>query len=213
MPNAVQEGIYAQYYTSVVKLAQKDGGVSRPQLIHALGISRTVADGLIARCKLRKSSTKGKTEFFSPSRGSQKVVTQVGGEADSKETTMTEAAPSDPKSLVASVVGDDQPTPAEKTKKTAKNRLPKEDQQPQAQQGAAPAAPEAPAVAPSATISSEIAKSQATLDEEIKAVQEAIRVATNKSNSAFQVYLAQKAHAEALGDRLKTVIAARLNTV
>src|ERR1051326_1107277 len=131
MPNAVQEGIYQQYYTNVVKLAQRDGGVSRPELIHALGISRTMADGLIARCKLRHSGTKGKTEFFSVTKGSNKVLDQAGGEPDTKETTMTDQAPSpaDPKGLVASVVGDDQPAPPEAAKgKKGKNRLPKEDQ-------------------------------------------------------------------------------------
>ena len=49
--NAVQEAIYAQHYNSVLRLAQKADdhgrvGVSRPELIHSLGISRTLADGL-----------------------------------------------------------------------------------------------------------------------------------------------------------------------
>jgi hypothetical protein len=213
MPNATQEGIYAQYYNSVIKMAQKEGGVSRPALMHALGISRTVADGLIGRCKLRHSRTDGKTEFFSISRGTKKVLNEVGGEADAKESTMTDTAPnpSDPKGLVASVVGDDQPAPPAKTsKKGGKNRLPKEDQQTAPPQGQQPEQPaQAASVAP--TQAAPPTKTAVELDQEIVAIQTAMKEANAKSQSAYHVYLAQKAHADGLSERLAAVIAQRLN--
>jgi hypothetical protein len=131
MGNAAQEAIYAQYYNHVVQLAQKTDpsgrvGVSRPELIHSLGISRTIADGLIARCRLKRNRIEGKTEFFSLSKSSKKVLGQ--GTDDTKETNMDAApSPADPKGLVGAIVGDDQPTPDPKPKK-GKNRLPAEDQ-------------------------------------------------------------------------------------
>lgn len=232
MANAAQEAVYAQYYNSVVQLAQKtdaDGrvGVSRPELIHALGISRTVADALIARCKLRRSRTEGKTEFYSLSRGSKTVL------KDAKETPVTDATtpsnPADPKGLVGAIVGDDQPAPtAQKVSKRGRNRLPLAHQEDSTASlaPATPAAPEAPAIAASgdngsaaATLAPPVAapaavsarKSSTQLDQEITAIRNAMKLAGQKSEAAFQTYLAQKAHAEALGEKLKAALMERLS--
>jgi len=198
MANAVQEGVYAQYFNSVIQMARREGGVSRPELIHALGISRTLADGLIARCKLRRSRTDGKTEFFSVSRGTQKV-------ADTKETNMTDATPNpaDPKGLVAAVVGE-QPGTAPGKGKKPKNRLPVEDQTPTT----VPTAPAPPVSAPAPAIAGR--KTAAQLDEEIQAIRAVIADATRKSAVAHETHLTQKARAESFGQKLTAALQERL---
>jgi hypothetical protein len=226
MANPAQEAIYAKYFNSVVQLAQKTDpngrvGVSRPELMHSLGISRTVADGLIGRCKLRRSRVEGKTEYFALSRSPKAVIGKAS--ANSKETstmTMTDAAtpnPADPKGLVGAIVGDDEPAPTAQKGKKGKNRLPAEDQG-GATPPAPPPAPEAPVTAPSAggaPAATAIAgkKTIAQVDEEIKAIQAAMKAAGAKSEQAFQTYLAQKAHQEALGVKLQAALTERLTAV
>lgn len=58
------DAILAQHYTSVIKLAAREGGVSRPELIEKLGVTRIVADKLIENTKLVPGPKVGRTEFF-----------------------------------------------------------------------------------------------------------------------------------------------------
>jgi hypothetical protein len=56
--------IYAAHMDSVLKLASRDEGVSRPQLMEELGVSRPVANVLIEKCALALDRKEGRTEFF-----------------------------------------------------------------------------------------------------------------------------------------------------
>jgi hypothetical protein len=57
--------IYAAHMDSVLKLAAQEGGVSRPQIIKELNVTRAVASGLIDKCGLEKvEPQKGRTEYF-----------------------------------------------------------------------------------------------------------------------------------------------------
>jgi len=58
------DAILAQHYDSVIKLAAKNGGVSRMELMSGLGVSRIVADKLIDHAKLVPGVKVGRTEFF-----------------------------------------------------------------------------------------------------------------------------------------------------
>lgn len=56
--------IYAAHQDNVLKLAAKKGGVSRPQIMEALNVSRAIADTMIERCDLKVDRREGRTEFF-----------------------------------------------------------------------------------------------------------------------------------------------------
>jgi hypothetical protein len=56
--------IYAAHQDGVLKLAAKSGGVSRPQIMEALNVSRSIADTMIEKCDLRVDRREGRTEFF-----------------------------------------------------------------------------------------------------------------------------------------------------
>lgn len=56
--------VYAAHQDNLLKLAAKDGGVSRQEIADALHISKAVASGLIKRCDLVRDHKKGKTEYF-----------------------------------------------------------------------------------------------------------------------------------------------------
>lgn len=74
----LSEAAYAQHYPCVVKLAKRKGGVSRPEIMKELSLSRVMADSLIDRCKLRKSKRKvGRTEFFHTSRGTSAILEEA----------------------------------------------------------------------------------------------------------------------------------------
>lgn len=75
----VAEGIYAQYHDSVIKMAKSPGGVSRPQIMKGLAVTRPIADRLIDECKLRHAKTEGRTDFFKPTKATDKVL-NVGAE-------------------------------------------------------------------------------------------------------------------------------------
>lgn len=68
MPRMGSE-IYAAHMDRVLKLASRDGGVSRPQLIKELGVSRPVATKLIEKCGLEFDRKDGRTEYFSAPNG------------------------------------------------------------------------------------------------------------------------------------------------
>lgn len=63
MPRLASE-IYATYQDSVLKLASKQGGVSRPQIMDSLSVSRSIADTMIEKCNLKVERKEGRTEFF-----------------------------------------------------------------------------------------------------------------------------------------------------
>lgn len=132
----------------------------------------------------------------------------------------TPSNPADPKGLVGAIVGDDQPAPtAQKVSKRGRNRLPLAHQEDSTASlaPATPAAPEAPAIAASgdngsaAPAAVSARKSSTQLDQEITAIRNAMKLAGQKSEAAFQTYLAQKAHAEALGEKLKAALMERLS--
>lgn len=56
--------LYATYQDGVLKLAAKPGGVSRPQIMESLNVSRAIADTMIERCNLKVDRKEGRTEYF-----------------------------------------------------------------------------------------------------------------------------------------------------
>jgi hypothetical protein len=56
--------IYAAHQDSVLRLAAKQGGVSRPQIMESLNVSRSIADTMIEKCALKVDRHEGRTEFF-----------------------------------------------------------------------------------------------------------------------------------------------------
>ena len=56
--------IYAAHMDSVLKLARRDEGVSRPQIISELNVTRAVASGLIEKCELSLNRKDGRTEYY-----------------------------------------------------------------------------------------------------------------------------------------------------
>lgn len=63
MPKLASD-IYATYRERVLKLAAKEGGVSRPQIMESLNVSRSVADTMIEKCDLKVARREGRTEYF-----------------------------------------------------------------------------------------------------------------------------------------------------
>lgn len=62
----MDSAIYATYMDSVLKLARRKGGVSKPQLIEELNVTRAIATGLIERAELQEDEglKQGRTQFF-----------------------------------------------------------------------------------------------------------------------------------------------------
>jgi len=63
----MDSAIYAAHMDSVLKLARRAEGVSRPQLIDDLNVTRVVASKLIEECRLVLDRTEGRTEYFKAS--------------------------------------------------------------------------------------------------------------------------------------------------
>ena len=61
--------IYAAHLDSVLKLASRDGGVSRPQIINELNVTRVIAGGLIDKAGLTLDRKEGRTEYFKQTNG------------------------------------------------------------------------------------------------------------------------------------------------
>lgn len=57
--------IYAAHMDNLLKLARREGGVSRPEIISELNITRAVANGLIDKAGLTLDRKEGRTEYFS----------------------------------------------------------------------------------------------------------------------------------------------------
>lgn len=67
MPSRMSDAIFAAHVDNVLKLAQREGGVSRPQIISELNVSRTVASSLIEKAGLTKAKRRegqGRTDYF-----------------------------------------------------------------------------------------------------------------------------------------------------
>lgn len=56
--------IIAAHVDNVLKLARRKGGVSRPQIMNELNVTRTVAGSLIDKADLSLDRREGRTEFF-----------------------------------------------------------------------------------------------------------------------------------------------------
>lgn len=96
--------IYAAHMDSTLKMARREGGVSKPQLINELNVTRTIASGLITKCELEPVEGSGRTKFFTaPSNGSapaatpspevkQSVVPTDDGDHEDTETLLEKLA-------------------------------------------------------------------------------------------------------------------------
>jgi hypothetical protein len=60
----MDSAIYAAHMDSVLKLARREGGVTRPQIMEELNVTRAVAAGLIEKSGLKLDRRVGRTEFF-----------------------------------------------------------------------------------------------------------------------------------------------------
>lgn len=60
----VADNTYAKFFDSTIRLASRPTGVSRPELMDSLGISRIIADRLIEKVGLKPAEKVGRTEFF-----------------------------------------------------------------------------------------------------------------------------------------------------
>lgn len=56
--------IYAAHMDNVLKLARRSEGVTRPQIIEKLNVTRAVANGLIKKAGLELARKDGRTEYF-----------------------------------------------------------------------------------------------------------------------------------------------------
>lgn len=68
----IATSVYAAHMDNVLKLASREGGVSRPQIMDKLNVSRSVAGGLIEKASLEMDRKEGRTEFFTTSNGASK---------------------------------------------------------------------------------------------------------------------------------------------
>jgi len=59
--------VYAAHQDNLLKLAAKEGGVSRSEIADALNVSKAVAGSLIKKCDLELDHKAGRTEFFKTS--------------------------------------------------------------------------------------------------------------------------------------------------
>jgi len=60
----MDSAIYAAHIGNVLKLAAAEGGVSKPQLVSSLNVTRAVASGLIEKAGLTVARKEGRTEYF-----------------------------------------------------------------------------------------------------------------------------------------------------
>jgi hypothetical protein len=86
--------VYAAYVDNVLKLAQREGGVSRPQIISELNVSNAVATKLVKDADLGLDHKDGRTQFFKPTEASPVAVKQSRPELPPavKEAVVPESA-------------------------------------------------------------------------------------------------------------------------
>ena len=79
----MNSAIYAAHLNTVLQLASRAGGVSRPQLINELNVTRAVAGGLIESAELCEDEAlkKGRTQFFVPNGKAKAVAKQSAPKA------------------------------------------------------------------------------------------------------------------------------------
>ena len=65
--------VLAAHIDNVLKLARREGGVSRPEIMNELNVTRTVAGTLIDKAGLALSRREGRTEYFSAPAGKTEV--------------------------------------------------------------------------------------------------------------------------------------------
>ena len=189
----VAEGIYAQYYGSVITMAKRTGGVSRPEIMKGLSVTRPAADRLIDECRLKRSRTEGRTDFFSPTKATDKVLGSPESDDNGKDTPpmLSQHSPGD-QALLSALVSDE----------------------PAAPEGSQPVVPKAPAQINRLPVPGNTApagKTAATLDGEIVALKKAISEAEEKAKNGHMTYVVQTAHACALGTKLQRALEARLS--
>ena len=91
--------IYAAHQAQVLRLAAKEGGVSRAGIAKACNVSKTIANNLIKRNSLELDHKDGRTEFFKTSNGAS---------PETPETPETSVAPELPEAVKGvGVAGDD----------------------------------------------------------------------------------------------------------
>jgi len=83
--------IYAAHMGNVLKLASRAEGVSRPQLMKELNVSRPVANGLIEKCKLTLHRKEGRTEFFITDADVDESVPETPEQAEIRKEAHKEA--------------------------------------------------------------------------------------------------------------------------
>jgi hypothetical protein len=66
--------IYAAHIDNVLKLAKREGGVSKPQIISELNVTRAVASGLVEKAGLTLDRKEGRTEYFAASENGTPVA-------------------------------------------------------------------------------------------------------------------------------------------
>lgn len=181
----IADSVYEQYYTAILAQANRDGGVSRKEIMDEIKVSRILADSLIDRLKLKKIRTEGRTEFFGPTKGTTKVAEEAGVAAPS--------VPENPETTVAALVTE--PTSTAETPKKKRGRPKKGESN-----GSASAAPAAAAPAASTLSASEAAA-------KVKELRAAIAEALEKSKRAQQEAIEQSAMAKALESKLALVLA------
>jgi len=103
--------IYAAHLDNVLKLAKRKEGVSRPEIISELNVTRAVANGLIEKCGLALDRKDGRTEYYTsngeakPTPEPEKVEAKV--EAKQSKVAAPAQAAAVPESTDAAAVSDD----------------------------------------------------------------------------------------------------------
>lgn len=94
------EGVYAQYLDSVIKMAKTTGGVSRPQIMEKLKVSRSEANSLIDEAKLRRARTVGRTDYFVATKATHKLAGDDDNSNEDNADNEDESAMPGPSSAV-----------------------------------------------------------------------------------------------------------------
>jgi hypothetical protein len=88
--------IYAAHMDRVLKMAAREGGVSRPQIMDELNVSRPVAVKLIAECKLEKGEKQGRTEFFTTNGATPEPAAKAELPPEVEDAAVAEPSPPSP---------------------------------------------------------------------------------------------------------------------
>jgi len=97
--------IYAAHMDNVLKLARRKGGVSRPEIIAGMNVTRAVASGLIEKAGLAMDRKEGRTEYFVAQNGASVPAEPVA--AKQSKIPAPAKAVAVPESADAAAVKDD----------------------------------------------------------------------------------------------------------